>query len=192
MHIPHSAGAAWELRLARAVRSVRGVRRGHGACGEASVHAVSGVSEAVFARHANPWSAWTRWLSTPLMLIPIWTRRWSHATVVGGWLLLNPVAFPPPRGDRAWSTRAMLGEEMWIHDRPKDTALVLNIAATGAGCIAVLAARRRWAGVVVAATAGEMALLLMYWKLMVDYYERQRAAELTRDRDGSTWRDAPV
>lgn len=39
----------------------------------------AGPTHMVFARHSNPWSAWTRWLSTPLVLVPLWTRRWSHA-----------------------------------------------------------------------------------------------------------------
>ena len=44
------------------------------------------LKHAVFARHSIPWSAWSRWLSTPLVLIPLWTSRWSHAAIVGAWM----------------------------------------------------------------------------------------------------------
>ena len=47
---------------------------------------VAELKRLVFARHSNPWSAWTRWLSTPLVLVPLWTRRWSHAAIVGAWM----------------------------------------------------------------------------------------------------------
>lgn len=66
----------------------------------------------VFARHSNPWSAWTRWLSTPLVLVPLWTRRWSHAAIVGAWMAANPVIFPKPADEHAWSTRVVLGEDL--------------------------------------------------------------------------------
>ena len=96
----------------------------------------------VFARHSNPWSAWTRWLSTPLVLVPAWTRRWSHAAIIGAWMAANPVIFPRPADERAWSTRAVLGEELWITERPRDTALAVDAAATLAGIAALIAAGR--------------------------------------------------
>jgi hypothetical protein len=52
------------------------------------------VRRTVFARHANPWSAWTRWASTPMVLVPVWTRRRSHAVLIGAWLAVNPMLFP--------------------------------------------------------------------------------------------------
>ncbi|MGH3561379.1 MAG: DUF6653 family protein [Mycobacterium sp.] len=57
------------------------------------------ILHAVCARHANPWSAWTRWASTPLVLVPIWTRRRSHAGLIGLWLAVNPIIFPKPLDD---------------------------------------------------------------------------------------------
>src|SRR5687767_14302422 len=96
----------------------------------------------VFARHSNPWSAWTRWMSTPLVLVPAWTRRWSHAAIIGAWMAANPVIFPRPADEHAWATRAVLGEELWITERPRDTAMVVNAAAMLAGITALIAARR--------------------------------------------------
>jgi hypothetical protein len=131
----------------------------------------------VFARHSNPWSAWTRWLSTPLMLVPLWTRRWSHAALVGAWMAANPVIFPRPADEHAWSSRAVLGEELWITERPRDTAMAVNAAATLAGVTALIAARRHRAAPAAGATAVVMALLLVYWRLMARYYSRHRSTE---------------
>ena len=69
------------------------------------------LNRAVFARHSNPWSAWTRWASTPLMLVPVWRHSWRDAALVGAWMALNPVVFGKPAHERAWATRAVLGEE---------------------------------------------------------------------------------
>ena len=91
------------------------------------------LTRKVFEHHSNPWSAWTRLLSTPLVLIPFWTRNWRHAALVGAWLMLNPVVFPEPEDDSAWATRAMLGEEMWIAEHPLDGAMAVNAAASTFG-----------------------------------------------------------
>jgi hypothetical protein len=132
------------------------------------------VRRAVFARHANPWSAWTRWVTAPLVLVPVWTRRWSHAAAVAAWFAVNPVLFPKPAHDRAWPTRAMLGEELWIIDRPRDAGLGVNAAATAAGLAAAVAAGRHRLVPAMVASAAQMALLLVYWELMARYFDRRR------------------
>ena len=95
----------------------------------------AGVRRSVFARHANPWSAWSRWATVPLVLVPVWTRRRTHAMPVVVW---------------------------WL-------------AASVTGVVAVVAAYRRPPVPMVVATAVQMALLLVYWELMVRYLERSRA-----------------
>jgi hypothetical protein len=127
----------------------------------------------MFARHANPWSAWTRWASTPLVLVPIWTRRWSHAVLVGLWLAVNPFVFGKPADERAWSTRAMLGEELWITRRPRDAAMAASAVTSAVSVGAVIAARRRRLIPAVVATAVQMALTLVYWEQMVRYFDRR-------------------
>ncbi|MFI6574741.1 DUF6653 family protein [Nocardiopsis sp. NPDC050513] len=129
------------------------------------------LRRAVFARHAHPWSAWSRWATAPLVLVPVWTRSWKHAAVVTVWFALNPVIFPKPADDRAWSSRAMLGEEIWLTDRPRDAALAVNAAASAVGLVAVVAARRRRLAPAATASAASMALLLVYWELMARYYD---------------------
>jgi uncharacterized protein DUF6653 len=132
------------------------------------------VRRAVFARHANPWSAWTRWASTPLVLVPVWTRRQSHAVVIGVWLAANPIVFRKVTNERSWATRAMLGEELWITRRPKDSATALSVLTSVVAVIALVAARRHRLVPAAAASAVQMALTLVYWEQMVQYLDRHR------------------
>jgi uncharacterized protein DUF6653 len=134
---------------------------------------VARIRRAIFARHCNPWSAWTRWASTPLPLVPIWTRRWSHAVLIALWLAVNPFVFGKPAHERAWSTRAMLGEELWISRRPRDAAVFVGAVTSVAALSAVVAARRHRLRPAVIATAVQMALTLVYWEQMVRYFDRR-------------------
>lgn len=130
------------------------------------------VKRWVFARHCHPFSAWSRWASTPLCLVPLWTRRWRHGALVAAWMAVNPVVFGEPAHERAWASRAMLGEEIWIGERPRDLAMAVNAAATAAGLGAAVAAWRKRVAPAAAATAAQMALLLAYWELMARYHAR--------------------
>jgi hypothetical protein len=134
---------------------------------------IAAFRRALFARHCNPWSAWTRWASTPLTLVPIWTRRWSHAALIGLWLAVNPFVFGKPRDERAWSTRAMLGEELWITRRPRDAAMAVSALGSAVALGAVVAARRRRLIPAAAATGVQMALTMVYWAQMVRYFDRE-------------------
>jgi len=129
----------------------------------------------MFARHSNPWSAWTRWASTPLVLVPVWTRRWRDAAPVAAWLLVNPVIFPEPADDHNWATRAILGEELWITRRPKDGAWIVSAVTSVAALCAIVAARRRRLRAAATATAIQMALTVVYWQMMARYRDRQPA-----------------
>src|SRR5262245_22175481 len=131
---------------------------------------IAALRRAIFARHANPWSAWTRWVSTPLVLVPVWTRRWSHAVVIGLWLAINPIVFGKPAADRAWSTRAMLGEELWITDRPRDAAMAVSTVTSAVSAGGLFAAYRRRLAPAAIAVAVQMALTLVYWEQMVRYF----------------------
>ncbi len=135
--------------------------------------ALAGLRRAVFARHANPCSAWTRWATTPLILVPVWRRSWRDAAWVTAWFVLNPVIFPAPVDRSAWSTRAMLGEEQWILDRPRDRVLLVNTAAAAATATALIHARRRRFGPMAAATAVAMTLTLGQWALLARYFDRR-------------------
>ena len=95
-------------------------------------------------------------------------RRRAGRRMDGG----QPGRARQPAHERAWATRAVLGEEQWIAERPMDTAMAVDVAATAAGLVAMVAARRRRAMPAAAATALEMGLLLAYWELMARYYDR--------------------
>jgi len=135
---------------------------------------VARVRRAIFARHCNPWSAWTRWASTPLTLVPVWTRRRSHALLLVGWLAVNPFVFGKPPHERAWATRAMLGEELWISRRPRDAAMVVSVLTSVISVVAMIAARRRRLRPAAVATAAQMALTMVYWQQMVRYYDHRQ------------------
>ena len=135
---------------------------------------ITRLTREVFRHHSNPWSAWTRLLSVPLVFVPIWTRSWRQGAILGVWLMVNPIAFPEPKNDRAWATRAMLGEEMWITKRPLDRAMALNVAATTLGLGGVWGALKRRPLATVACAVGQVALLLVYWREIALYYERHR------------------
>ena len=141
--------------------------------GETSMGTMAQLRHAMFERHSNPWSAWTRWASTPMVLIPVWTRRRSHAALVAGWLAVNPVLFGKPADDRAWATRAMLGEEGWIQDRPRDVSMVVSVVTSVAAVCGLVAARRHRLRGAVVATVIQMALTLVYWELMARSFDRR-------------------
>lgn len=133
------------------------------------------LTREVFRHHSNPWSAWTRLLSVPLVFVPIWNRSWREGAVVGVWLIVNPIVFSEPKNDKAWATRAMLGEERWIAERPLDRAMALSLGATVFGLGGVCGAYTRRLLPTAVCTVGQVALLLAYWREMVGYYERHRA-----------------
>jgi hypothetical protein len=126
----------------------------------------------MFARHSNPWSAWTRWASAPLVLVPVWTRRRRDAVAVATWLALNPVIFPKPAHDRAWATRAILGEELWATNRPRDAAAIVTGLTSLAAVCAIVGSARRRPILAALACAAQMALTLVYWELMARYWDR--------------------
>jgi hypothetical protein len=110
-----------------------------------------------------------------MVLVPVWTRRRRDAALIACWLAVNPVLFPKPAHDRAWATRAMLGEELWIVDRPRDATMILSAATSAISVGALVAARRHHLRTTVVATAVQMALVLVYWELMARLYDRRRS-----------------
>ena len=105
--------------------------------------------------------------------MPAWTRRRSHALLIALWLAVNPFVFGKPAHERAWSTRAMLGEELWISRRPRDAAMLVSAVTSAAALCALIAARRHRLAPAVIATVVQMTLTLVYWEQMVRYLERQ-------------------
>lgn len=68
----------------------------------------------------------------------------------------------------------MLGEELWITRRPRDTTLVIGGLTAASAVVAMLAARRHRFVPAAIATVLQMTLTLIYWQQMVRYLERER------------------
>ena len=132
------------------------------------------LTREVFRHHSNPWSAWTRLLSAPLVFVAIWKRSPRGGALLGVWMLANPVVFPAPGDDEAWATRAVLGEEMWLAERPMDRAMALNVGATALSLVGVWGAFGRRLLPTAASAVGQVALLLVLWREYALYYERHR------------------
>lgn len=128
----------------------------------------------VFRRHAHPLSAWSRLLTTPLLLVPLWTRRWWLYLPIGAWFAVNPVMTPPADDMSSFATRAMLGEESWSRDPASEPAvLALSGVASATLVAAMVAAYQHRKSGAVAGTAVFMALTLLEWKLWADRFERE-------------------
>ena len=128
----------------------------------------------VFVRHAHPISAWSRWASTPLVVVPLWYRRGWTALPIAAWMIVNPIITPPVTDDRAFATRAILGEEQWIAD-PTERGDIIALNVVGAAClfVAEVAAWRRQPLPMGVAIAGSMAAILMTWRSYADLYDPQ-------------------
>lgn len=63
----------------------------------------------------------------------------------------------------------------------RDAALGVNAAASAAGAIALLAARRHRLVPAATATAAQMTLLLVYWELMARYFDRHQQSVSSSD-----------
>lgn len=128
----------------------------------------------MFQRHAHPFSAWSRLLSAPLLLVPLWTRRWWLYVPIGAWMAVNPVATPPARDTSSFATRAILGEESWTRDptsEPAVMALAGMASATLAGSMVAAYQHRRTGAVV--GTGVFVAITLWEWKLWADRFARE-------------------
>lgn len=129
------------------------------------------VRRAVFARHSHPVSAWSRFLTTPLLLAPLWTRKPSVAAGVGAWFAINPVMTPEPGHQRGFATRAMLGEESWAADPGQDPRLIgLNAAGAAFLAGALVAAWQRRTGPAVLGTTGSMVVTMLCWRRYAAQY----------------------
>lgn len=135
---------------------------------------MNGFYARVLRRHAHPVSAWSRLLSTPLLMVPLWTRRWWLYVPIGSWFAVNPVMTPPARDMSSFATRAILGEESWTRDplsEPMGMVLAGMASASLVGALAASYQHRKIA--VVSGTGVFMALTLWQWKLWADRFTRE-------------------
>ena len=124
------------------------------------------LPDRVWERHANPRSGWSRFATTPVLVYALYRRNWRLVALAFGWLVVNPVAFPPPGSDDAWMTRGVRAEEEWLR-RGNGTVgtswpNVLNLLNVPATLYVLWAALRRRPGHAVVATALVMGLKLLW------------------------------
>ena len=78
------------------------------------------MSDKVWSRHTNPLSVWTRIASTPIPFVILWFRSelsWVVWPLLGAsvlWFWINPRMFPEPRKKDGWTSRSILGEQLWL------------------------------------------------------------------------------
>jgi hypothetical protein len=136
----------------------------------------------LWPRHANPKSGWSRLLATPLLLLAVYRRDRRLLVVALLYVLLNPVAFPPPADDRAWMTRGVLGERVWLRHGPRPGWVSALNALSGLPFLyALVAAYRRQPrrAALAGALAGALKLAFVAW--CVRLYDRTRSARPDAD-----------
>jgi hypothetical protein len=133
-------------------------------------------------RHANPLSGWSRLLATPLVLLAVYRHDRRLLVLALVYVVLNPVAFPPPADDRAWMTRGVLGERVWLRHGPRPRWVSALNAASGLPFVyALVAAYRGRPGRAAAAGAVAGALKLAFVAWCVRLYDRTREAHPDAD-----------
>ncbi len=92
---------------------------------EQKLSALFQFNEDVWLKHANPWSVYTRALSSPLLVIGVWSRQWIGwyclipIAIVMLWIWLNPRLFPAPKSFNNWASKSVMGERLLANDPPK-------------------------------------------------------------------------
>lgn len=72
-------------------------------------------------KHANPWSVWTRYTVLPMIILAFWSRTWLGwwflfpVALSILWMLLNPILFRKPKSTKNWSSKAVLGERVYLN-----------------------------------------------------------------------------
>ncbi|MBF6236524.1 DUF6653 family protein [Nocardia otitidiscaviarum] len=126
----------------------------------------------MFARHAHPVSAWSRLLTTPLVVVPFWTRRADVGVGLLVWFAINPIMTPEPADRDSFATRAILGEERWVtHPELDRTMSAVNAVGFVALAEAILAARHRRKVPTILGLAASMAFTLYGWRRYADLYD---------------------
>jgi len=147
------------------------------------------MSDETWRRHANPWSGWTRVATFPVLFLTVWSWPWIGwwaclpVAVGAAWLLLNPRLFPPPADDRAWMTRGVLGERVFldrqVHPVSAEHARVAHLLTCGSGLSLLGAVVGFWLPAFWLALGGWLlAVVFKLWFVdrMVWLYEDAKAA----------------
>jgi hypothetical protein len=139
-----------------------------------------GFYDRIFQRHAHPLSAWSRLLTAPLLLVPLWTRRWWLYLPIGAWFAANPVMTPPAQDTSSFATRAILGEASWARDPTSEPGVLALSGLASASLVGAMVAayQHKKAGTVIG-TAVFTALTLWEWRLWAGRFTREERPRAT-------------
>jgi hypothetical protein len=137
------------------------------------------IADRFWERHSNPWTGWSRVSALPLLGAAVAAHSGLAILLVVLWLAVNPLLFPP-RHERAWMTRGVLGERPYYASSPRlrrDLPTLLNLASAPAfGAFLWFAWHRDAAAAV---STGLLVAVLKFWFLdrMVALYNASSASQ---------------
>lgn len=139
----------------------------------------------LWSRHSNAGSVWTFVAAFPLLIAGLYRR---DARVLGATLLfvaLNPFLFRAPVNDRAWATRVVLGEQVWLHrGLRRSRATVLALLSTPVFLVTIASAARQRRRTTIAGAIASIALMMLFFRAMVRLYE-ESAPPSVQDNQGA-------
>jgi hypothetical protein len=71
------------------------------------------MKEQTWERHSNPWSGWSRMVGYWALLGAIFLHNVWFIGIVIVFLIINPKLFPPPKHQKAWMSKSVLGEQIY-------------------------------------------------------------------------------
>jgi hypothetical protein len=132
------------------------------------------VDRLFWARHANPGSVWTLIATFPVLVAGLYRRdrRLLAATLL--FVAVNPLVFPPPADDRAWATRVVHGERVWLERGLGSSPADVAVLALGAPVV-LYTLRAALAGRPLRTALGtllSLGAMLLFFERMARLYER--------------------
>lgn len=89
------------------------------------------IAQRFWARHANPHSVWLFPLAYLSLIRGLYRRDRTALSVTLALVAVHPLVFPPPDDDRAWGTRLVRGERVWLADGLRSSPLDLLLLLVG-------------------------------------------------------------
>lgn len=111
----------------------------------------------------------------PALIVALYRRSWRQLVLT---LLLVPLGvlpFRPARDDRAWATRVVLGEQVWMRERTlASREMLLTVGSVPVHLFTFASALRQHRVRTLLGVGASMALMLAFFELMANVYESSR------------------
>lgn len=121
-------------------------------------------------------------LAYPLLILSVYRR--DRSLLIGTLLLvvMNPLAFSPPEDDSAWSTRVVLGEQVWLTQRIRSSMrdLLLVTLALPVYVYTLRSAVKQQPIKTALSTVTSLVAMFFFFDRMTQLYERN-TAQRTQD-----------